>query len=165
MNVIVAVDQNWAIGKEGDLLFHLRGDMKRFRQMTTGKTVLLGRKTLESFPGEKPLPNRRNVVLTSRTQEQPGIEIVHTMEELAAAASSEPEDDVFVIGGGSVYAALLSRCRRAYITRVEAIDAGADTFFPNLDKLPGWEIEQTGEAITENGITYRFVDYMNRNIQ
>jgi dihydrofolate reductase len=165
MNLIVAVDQNWAIGKNGDLLFHLKGDMKRFRQMTTGKTVLLGRKTLESFPGEKPLPNRRNVVLTSGSRQQPGMEVVHTMAELAAAANGEPEDDVFVIGGGSVYAALLSRCRRAYITRVEAVDREADTFFPNLDKLPGWEIEKTGEAMEENGVIYRFVDYINRNIQ
>ena len=164
MNVIVAVDQNWAIGKEGDLLFHLRGDMKRFRRMTTGKTVLLGRKTLESFPGEKPLPNRRNVVLTSGNRQQPGAEIVHTMKELADAASDDPEDDVFVIGGGSVYAALLSRCRRAYITRVEAVDRDADTFFPNLDKLPGWEVERTSEPLTEDGITYRFVDYINRNL-
>ena len=89
----------------------------------------------------------------------------HTMAELAAAADGTPEDDVFVIGGGSVYAALLSRCRRAYITRVEAVDAEADTFFPNLDKLPGWEIEQTSEPITENGVTYRFVDYRNQNVR
>jgi dihydrofolate reductase len=93
------------------------------------------------------------------------MEVVHTMAELAAAANGEPEDDVFVIGGGSVYAALLSRCRRAYITRVEAVDREADTFFPNLDKLPGWEIEKTGEAMEENGVIYRFVDYINRNIQ
>lgn len=164
MNIIVAVDQNWAIGKNGSLLFHLKGDMKRFRQMTTGKTVLMGRKTLESFPGKKPLPNRRNVVLTCETKEQPGVEIVHSMGELTAAAAGEREDDVFVIGGGSVYAALLPHCRRAYVTRVEAADRNADTFFPNLDKLPDWALEKTSQAITEDGVTYYFTDYINRNI-
>lgn len=164
MNLIVAVDRHWAIGKNGGLLFHLSGDMRRFREMTTGGTVLMGRKTLESFPGGNPLPNRRNIVLTSTWKSYPGVEIVHTVEDLAAAADGVPEDSVFVIGGGSVYAALLSRCRHAYVTKVDASVDGADTFFPNLDKLPCWEITQRGEPKTENGIFYQFIDYRNQTL-
>jgi len=161
MNAIVAVDRNWAIGKDGGLLFSLPSDMRRFREMTTGGTVLLGRKTLESFPGGRPLPRRRNLVLTSRALALPGAECFSDLEALLAAAAADAPERVFVIGGGSVYAALLSRCDRAFVTQVDAAAPAPDTFFPNLDALPGWTAERTGEPITENGFTYRFVDYKN----
>ncbi len=163
MNAIVVVDENWGIGRDGSLLFSLPADMKRFRTTTLDGTVLMGRKTLESFPGGKPLPRRRNVVLSTSRDRIPGVETVHTMEQLREAAAGEDPERVFVIGGGSVYTALLPYCRRALVTKADAC-GNADTFFPNLDKLPGWEIEREGEPITENGITYRFVDYVNTKL-
>lgn len=164
MNAIVVVDQNWAIGREGKLLFSLPTDMKRFRALTLDGTVILGRKTLDSFPGGRPLPRRRNIVITRNVDfDREGIDIVPSPE--AAMELSGGGENLWVIGGGSVYAALLSRCKRAYLTKVEAAAQDADTFFPNLDKLPGWEITQTSEPVTENGVTYRFVDYVNTKLK
>ncbi|WP_298031462.1 dihydrofolate reductase [uncultured Dysosmobacter sp.] len=165
MNAIVVVDQNWAIGLEGGLLFSLPTDMKRFRTMTTGGTVVMGRKTFESFPGGRPLPNRRNIVITHNTDfSREGAEVAFSTEEALKMTESEDPNKLWIIGGGSVYATLLSRCERVYLTRVETQVEESDTYFPNLDKLPGWEVEQTGEPITENGFTYRFVDYINTKI-
>ena len=160
MNLIVAVDQNWAIGKDGRLLVNIPADRQLFMKETTGKTVVMGRKTLDSFPGGRPLPKRRNIVITRSPDFcREGCEIVHRPEEALALAGDG--DDVWLIGGGSIYAALLDRCRRASVTRVDSTVSDADTFFPDLDALPNWKIERTGEAITENGLTYRFVDYVN----
>lgn len=165
MNAIVAVDKNWAIGRENDLLFSLPTDMKRFRTLTSGGTVLMGRKTLDSFPGGKPLPKRKNIVLTRNPEfAREGAVVVSDYEAaLAAAADTEP-DRVWLIGGGSVYAALLPLCKRVYLTVVDATAEGADTFFPNLEKLPEWKIETVSEPIEENGLTYRFVDYVNTGL-
>lgn len=165
MNAIVVVDQHWAIGCEGDLLFSLPTDMKRFRSLTLGGTVILGRKTLDSFPGGKPLPKRRNLVLSRNpglTVE--GAETFTSVQALLDAAEGTESDQLWVIGGGSVYTTLLSRCKRVYLTKVDASAAETDTFFPNLDKLPGWEIESVSEPVTENDLTYRFVDYVNTKI-
>lgn len=163
MNAIVVVDQNWAIGREGKLLFSLPTDMKRFRALTLDGTVILGRKTLDSFPDGRPLPRRRNIVITRNVDfDREGIDIVPSPE--AAIELAGGDEKLWIIGGGSVYAALLSRCKRAYLTKVDAAAEGADTFFPNLDKLPGWEIEAVSEPVTENGVTYRFVDYINTKI-
>ena len=165
MNAIVVVDKNWAIGREGGLLFSLPTDMKRFRSLTLDGTVILGRKTLDSFPGGRPLPRRRNIVITRNVDfDREGSEIVASPAAAAELAAGTEDDKLWVIGGGSVYAALLSRCKRAYLTKVDAAAEGADTFFPNLDKLPGWEIEAVSEPVTENGVTYRFVDYINTKI-
>ncbi len=165
MNAIVVVDQNWAIGREGDLLFSLPTDMKRFRSLTLGGTVILGRKTLDSFPGGRPLPQRRNIVITRNVDfDRAGCEIAASPEAaLALAAGTEPEK-LWIIGGGSTYTAFLSRCRRVYLTQVDEEAEGADTFFPNLDKLPGWEVESRGEPLTENGHTYRFLNYINSKL-
>lgn len=165
MNCIVAADQNWAIGREGGLLFSLPTDMKRFRALTLGGTVILGRKTLDSFPGGKPLPKRRNIVITHKLDfDREGAEIVSGLQAALAAAEGTEPDKLWVIGGGSVYTALLSRCKRAYVTKVDAVQADADTFFPNLDKLPGWVLESASEPVTENGLTYRFLDYVNTKL-
>lgn len=165
MNAIVVIDQNWAIGWEGGLLFSLPTDMKRFRTLTTGGTVITGRKTLDSFPGGRPLPNRRNIVVTRNADfAREGAEVASSAEEALKLAADEDTNKLWVIGGGSIYAALLSRCKRVYLTRVETQVEESDTFFPNLDKLPGWEIEHTSEPVTENGVTYRFVDYINTKI-
>ena len=165
MNAIVAVDKNWAIGRDNDLLFSLPTDMKRFRTLTSGGTVLMGRKTLDSFPNGKPLPKRMNIVLTRNSEfAREGAVIVPDYETaLAAAADTEP-DKLWVIGGGSVYAALLSQCKRVYLTVVDAVAEGADTFFPNLEELPEWEVESVSEPIEENGLTYRFIDYVNTKL-
>lgn len=163
MNAIVVVDKNWAIGRDNQLLFSLPTDMKRFRTLTLGGTVLLGRRTLDSFPGGRPLPGRRNIVVTRDPAFQR--EGVVTVTSLAAALEAGADlEHLWVIGGGSIYTALLSRCKRAYLTKVDAAAEDADTFFPNLDKLPGWEVEAVSDPVTENGFTYTFVDYINKNI-
>ena len=163
MNAIVVVDQNWAIGKDNGLLFSLPTDMKRFRTLTMGGTVLLGRRTLDSFPGGRPLPGRRNIVITRDAAfQREGVISVTSLDD-ALEAGADPEH-LWVIGGGSIYTALLSRCKRVYLTKVDAAAEGADTFFPNLDKLPGWEVEAVSDPVEENGVTYRFVDYINKNI-
>lgn len=160
MNAIVAVDATWAIGCQGDLLFSLPTDMRRFRTLTMGGTVILGRKTLDSFPGGKPLPKRRNIVITRNPDlTVEGAEIASGPEE--ALALAQGDENIWVIGGGSVYTALLSRCKRVYLTRVDQAAENADTFFPNLDKLPNWKVEKRSEPVEENGLTYRFIDYVN----
>ena len=160
MNAIVAVDANWAIGCQGALLFSLPTDMRRFRTLTMGGTVILGRKTLDSFPGGKPLPKRRNIVITRNPDlTVEGAEIASGPEE--ALALAQGDENIWVIGGGSVYTALLSRCKRVYLTRVDQAAENADTFFPNLDKLPNWKVEKRSEPVEENGLTYRFIDYVN----
>lgn len=164
MNAIVVVDRHWGIGKDGKLLFSLPADMKHFRTLTTGGTVLMGRKTLDSLPGGKPLPNRRNIVLSSAEKELEGVEIVHTPAAMLSAVRSDPPERVFVIGGGSVYASLLPYCRRVFLTKVDTVAEEPDTYFPNLDKLPGWQVEQCGGDLTENGLTFRFVDYINTKL-
>ncbi|MBQ3898150.1 MAG: dihydrofolate reductase [Clostridia bacterium] len=157
MDIIVAVAKDWGIGKDNDLLFHIPEDMKYFRKMTKGSTVVMGRKTLESFPNGEPLPNRTNVVLTrSRDYEKEGVTVVHNFEELEALNLEEP---VFVIGGASVYRNLLSKCRRAYITKIDAIKP-ADTFFPNLDENPDWELESESETFTFEGVDFKFTTYV-----
>ena len=165
MNAIVVVDRNWAIGRDGGLLFSLPTDMKRFRSLTLGGTVILGRKTLDSFPGGRPLPKRRNIVITRNVDfDREGCEIVPSPQAALEAAAGTEVEKLWVIGGGSVYTALLPKCKRVYLTRVDAAAENADTFFPNLDKLPGWKIEATSEPVEENGVTYRFVDYINTKL-
>ena len=160
MKAIVAVDANWAIGAQGDLLFSLPTDMRRFRSLTMGGTVILGRKTLDSFPGGKPLPKRRNIVITRNSAlTVEGAEIASSPAE--ALAIAEGDENIWIIGGGSVYTALLSRCERVCLTKVDSVVPEADTFFPNLDKLPAWKVESVSEPIEENGHTYRFIDYVN----
>ena len=161
MNAIVIADRNWAIGRNNGLLFSLPGDMKHFRTLTSGGTVIMGRRTLDSFPGGEPLPKRRNIVITRDPDFfREGCEMVHSPE--AALALAGDGNDVWLIGGGSIYAALLDRCRRACVTRVDTAAPEADVFFPDLDALPEWTMERTGEPITENDLTYRFIDYIRR---
>lgn len=166
MNAIVVVDNNWAIGRNGGLLFNLPTDMQHFRDLTLHGTIIMGRRTLISFPGGHLLPDRRNIVITRNVDLVPPEAEVATdpMSALDLIEDDDP-DHVWVIGGGSVYAALLSRCTRAYLTKVDTVAEGEpDTYFPNLDRLPGWEVESTSEPVTENGLTYRFVQYINRNL-
>ena len=139
--------------------------MKRFRSLTIDGTVILGRKTLDSFPAGRPLPRRRNIVITRKVDfDREGCEIVPSPQAALEAAAGTEEEQLWVIGGGSVYTALLPKCKRAFVTRVDSAAPEADTFFPNLDKLPGWEVESVSEPVEENGVTYRFVDYINTKI-
>ena len=163
MNAIVVADRSWAIGRDGGLLFSLPTDMKRFRSLTMGGAVILGRKTLESFPGGRPLPKRKNIVITrQKGLHVEGAVVVSSLAQALDAAGDTPPDQIWVIGGGSVYTALLERCKRVYLTKVDAQAEDPDTFFPNLDKLPGWEVEHESEPVEENGLTFRFVEYINQ---
>lgn len=164
MNSILSADRNWAIGRDNQLLFHISGDMRRFRALTSGGTVIMGRKTLDSLPGGNPLPNRRNLIVTRNTDfSRQGVEVFHSTEDVLAAVHVD-SDDVWVIGGGSVYAALLSRCKEVYVTKVDAEIHDADTFFPNLDKLSGWSASSVSPPESENGLTYQYVTYRNERL-
>ena len=149
MYAIAAVDRHWGIGRDNALLFHIPADMRRFRALTEGKTVLMGRKTLQSLPGGRGLPHRRSIVLTGdRSFTAENAEIVHFPVEAVFQAG----EDAWIIGGESVYRRFLPLCDRVFITKIFA-DGHADAFFPDLDALPNWKIERTGEAVTENGLT------------
>ncbi len=156
MNLIVAVDRNWAIGKDGDQLVYLSEDLKHFKALTTGHPVILGRKTLATFPGGRPLKGRRNMILSRSPGFAPeGAEVFQNLPALLEAA---PED-AFVLGGASVYAALLDKCGTAYVTRIEASFPGPDCFFPNLDRLPQWHVTDEGPTLEEQGLQFRYVTY------
>ena len=156
MELIVAVDRNWAIGRGGDQLVYLPADLKRFKALTTGRTVILGRKTLATFPGGRPLKGRRNLIL-SRT---PGFapEGAEVFPDLGALLAAAPED-ACVIGGESVYRALLPRCSRARVTKIDAAYPGADAFFPNLDGDPAWTVEAEEPPLEHEGLAFRYVTY------
>lgn len=155
MNVIVAVDENWAIGKDGDQLCYIPADLKRFQKLTTGHPVLLGRKTLATFPGGRPLKNRRNLILSSQQDFAPeGGEVFHTLEDALAAAPA----DTFVIGGESVYRQALDRCDTAYVTKIQKAFP-ADRYFPDLDADPAWTIAETEGPYEHEGLTYFYVTY------
>lgn len=156
MNLIVAVDRNWAIGRDGDQLVYLSEDLKHFKALTTGHPVILGRKTLATFPGGRPLKGRRNMILSRSPGFAPeGAEVFQNLPALLEAA---PED-AFVLGGASVYAALLDKCDAAYVTKIEASFPGPDCFFPNLDRLPQWHVTDEGPTLEEQGLRFRYVTY------
>ena len=145
MNVIVAVDENWAIGKDGDQLIYLKEDLKRFRALTMGHPLILGRRTMATFPGGRPLKGRRNLILSRNPDFAPeGGEVYRSMEELLAQA---PED-AFVIGGASVYRALIDRCGTAYVTKIHKTFP-ADCWFPNLDEDLAWEAEEASSPFPQ----------------
>ena len=159
MNLIVAVDENWGIGKDGDLLCRISADMKMFRATTTGHILVLGRKTLESFPNQKPLPNRTHFVLTTNPNyTAEGVTLCHNLEELQQKLQPYAPEDIFVIGGGSVYKQLLPFCQKAYVTKIYQ-HFPADRFFPNLDHLPAWKKTKSGEIQQENGVPFSFDVY------
>lgn len=159
MNLIVNVDKNWAIGLGSKLLVRIPQDMKYFRSMTTGHVVVMGRKTLESFPESKPLPNRANIVLTrDQGYQAPGAVVVHSMEELKEELEKYPGEEIFVIGGGQIYRELLPLCDKAYVTKVDrAFDA--DVYFPDLDQDPQWKMTKVSEEQTYFDLEYVFAVY------
>ena len=155
MNLIVAVDKNWAIGKDGDQLGYLSADRKRFKALTTGHPVILGRKTLATFPGGRPLKGRRNLILSRSANFAPeGAEVFPGMETLLEAAPA----DSFVIGGASVYRQLLPWCDTAYVTKIDRAFP-ADCHFPDLDQDPEWERTEESVPLEQDGIVYRYLTY------
>lgn len=155
MNLIVAADANWAIGLGGDQLCYIPADLKRFRRLTTGHPVLLGRKTLATFPGGRPLKNRRNLILSGDPAfSVEGAEVFRTLEEALAAAPA----DTFVIGGESVYRQTLAFCDTAYVTRLDRAFP-ADRWFPDLDRDPDWEIVGTEGPFDHEGLGFSYVTY------
>lgn len=159
MNIIAAVDKNWAIGKNNELLVRIPMDQKFFRETTTGKVVVMGRKTLESFPNGLPLKNRTNIVLTHNPAYQvKDAIVVHSMEELHRELEKYDTNDVYVIGGQKIYEQLLDECDVAHITKIDyAYDA--DAYFPNLDEKPEWKITADSEEQTYFDLEFYFYKY------
>ena len=156
MTTIACVDRNWAIGRRGELLFRLPADLARFKAITMGHVLLMGRRTFESLPGL--LQGRTHVVLSRDVNfAPPGVTVCRSLEDGIAAAKSLGE--VFVIGGGEVYAALLPYCERALITQVNAAAPDADAFFPHLDEHPGWRLAEAEAWQKENGLRFRYCEY------
>ena len=159
MNLIAAVDKNWAIGCKNKLLVSIPADMKFFRETTTGKVVVMGRKTLESYPNGMPLKKRTNIVLThDKTYKVPDAILVHSMEELHEELKKYPSEDIYVIGGETIYKQLLEECDVAHITKID-YEFEADAYFPNLDELPDWKITQDSEEQTYFDLEYYFYKY------
>ena len=156
MELIVAVYDDWGIGKDGTQPIALSADRKFFRETTRGAMVIVGRRTVADFPGQKPLPGRENVVLTRSTDEIPGFTVCHSPE--AAADLAETAERAMVIGGGSIYKQLLPLCDTAYVTKVHTCPE-SDTYFPNLDADPTWTLEQVLQAGEENGIAFEMCLY------
>jgi dihydrofolate reductase len=166
MIAIAVVDSNWGIGKNGNLLAHLPGDLKYLKETTLGNVVVMGRKTLDSLPGGRPLPGRTTVVLTRdlayRDRVAEGVLVINSVEELLEYAGEPREKSgkrIYVAGGGSVYRALLPYCNRFLITKMyRTFDA--DVFFPDLDAEIGVVLSREEPVVTENGIRYRFTEYI-----
>ena len=154
MNLIVAADKNWGIGKDNKLLVSIPSDMKFFRQETMGKVVVMGRKTLESFPNGLPLKNRTNVVLTSdKNYQVKDAVIVHSIDELLEELKNYDDEEIYVIGGGRVYEEMLPYCNVAHVTKID-FAFEADTHFPNLDADPAWEITASSDEQTYFDLEY-----------
>ena len=158
MNIIVAVDKNWAIGKDNKLLVSIPADMKFFRETTKGNIVVMGRKTLESFPQGQPLQKRVNIVISGNPEYQvKGAVVVHSVEE-AVEECKKYEGEIYVIGGESVYRAMLPYCDTALVTKIDHAYA-ADTYFPNLDENPEWQLTGETEEQTYFDLEYVFTKY------
>lgn len=158
MNAIVAVDEHWAIGNEGQLLERISADLRRFKALTTGHPVILGRKTLQTFPGGKPLPGRENLIMSTTMDAAPeGAKVFRTLDDLLAYAPA----DSFVIGGESVYRALLPYCDAVYLTRIHR-SYPADAFFPDLDAAKEWEITASEGPLEEKGVEFSYLTYTKR---
>ena len=162
MNLIVNVDSNWAIGYRGKLLVSIPEDMKFFRSETTGKVVVLGRKTLDTFPGGQPLKNRTNIILTRNPNYQvKGAIICHSVEEVLEELKKYNSEDVYIIGGDSIYKEFLPYCDVAHVTRTDHV-YDADAWFPNLEEDPAWVLTGEREEKTYFDLEFRFCRYERR---
>ena len=167
MEFIVAVDENWGIGKDGGMLDHLPKDLAFFKRKTTGHVIVMGRKTLESFPGGKPLPDRLNIVLTQQVEfDAPeGVVQVHSLPELARTLRALGRDDVYLLGGASVYARLKDVCRGGYVTHIGHAYDGAEVFFPDLSRDDRWELAETIAHAEDQDKALDFCYYRNLSPQ
>lgn len=165
MKLIVNTDINWGIGKDNGLLFSNKADMKFFRETTTGGTVVMGRKTLESFPGGRPLKNRVNIVMTNNPDYQNDAVIVCRSRTALASAIENAAGEVYLIGGASMYNEFMDCCTHAYVTRTLA-EAEADCFIESLDGRDGWSVVGESELMTaDDGTRFKFVTYQNSNVR
>ncbi len=159
MIISAHASKNWGIGKNGDLMFRLPQDMKFFRETTQNSVVIMGRKTLESFPNKKPLPNRVNIVISRNPDFNPdGVIVAKTIEDAVKIANSYENKEIFIIGGAKIYEAMLPYADTAYITKVFE-DADADSFILDFDNAPDWERAEESDDIDDNGHTIRFTTY------
>lgn len=156
MELIVAVYDDWGIGRDGTQPIALSADRKFFRETTKGAMVIVGRRTIQDFPGQKPLPGRVNVALTRQNKEIPGFTVVNSPEEAVELAKTA--ERAMVIGGGSVYRQMLPYCHKAYVTKVHCTP-DSDTFFPNLEEDSAWELQEVVLSGKENGIAYEMCLY------
>ena len=163
ISAIVAVDNNWGIGFNGDLLEHIPEDLKRFKELTFNKVVIMGRKTWDSLP-KKPLPNRLNLVITRQGRFVDEMTIFLSLEEIISRLNHlDDEDHWFIIGGGEIYKTLLPFCDNVYVTKIFKTYDKVDTYFPNLDNDPNWEIKEQSEVKTYKDIQYQFQLYGIKN--
>ena len=159
MNCIVAVDRNWAIGNKGQLLVSIPADHKFFRQETMGKVIVYGRKTLETFPLAQPLERRTNIILSRNPDYRvKNAQVVHSIEELMEVLKDYPSEDIYIIGGDSIYRQMLPYCDTAHVTMIDHAYE-ADAWFPDLDRDPEWEITADSDEQTYFDIPYTFVKY------
>lgn len=167
MEFIVAVDENWGIGKDGGMLDHLPKDLAFFKRKTTGHVIVMGRKTLESFPGGKPLPDRLNIVLTQQVEfDAPeGVVQVHSLPGLARTLRALGRDDVYLVGGASVYARLKDVCKGGYVTHIRHAYDGAEVFFPDLSRDDRWELAETIAHAEDQDKALDFCYYRNLSPQ
>ena len=163
MNLIVAVDENWGIGYIGKIQWHIKEDMAYFKSKTIDKTVIMGRKTLDSFKNGKPLKNRKNIVLTRDMDfKRDDVIVVNTIEQALKKIENENSSDVYVIGGESIYQALIPYCDKAYVTKVHGIFK-ADKHFLNLDNDPQWTaVHISDRLMTESGVHITFYEYQRK---
>lgn len=158
MKAIVVVDSNWGIGKDNKLLIHLPGDLKYFKERTLGKTVVMGRETLESLPGGELLPGRKNVILSRNQEYEANCSVCNSTEELLNLANSQDTEDVFIIGGEKIYREFLPYCDTCYVTKIDKT-FDADKFFCNLDEEEEFSVVWESEIKEDDGTRYRFVEY------
>ncbi len=165
MNLIVAVDNNWGIGKKNQLLYNIKADMTFFRKQTLNKVVVMGEKTFNSFPQKKPLKNRINIVLSDDVNfNVQDCTVVHTLEDMFDEIKKYNEDDVYLIGGASLYNLLLPYCKRAYVTKINS-SKDADKFITNIDTLKNWIIENETDECLEGEYSFKFVTYKNLKVK
>ncbi len=166
MNLIVAVDEKWAISKDNKLLVNIPEDKQYFREMTKDNIVIVGKNTLESFPDGKPLEDRVNIVVAlEKHYIKEGVVVVHNLEDAVKKAKEYEDKDVYVIGGSSIFRQFLPYCKKAYITKIYKTFEDADTFIPNLDELENWaEMCESVKKVHE-GLEYTFVTYVNKKLE
>ena len=159
MNMSVAVSSNWGIGYKNDLLFRISPDLKRFRRLTMGKTLVMGHNTFKSLPNQQPLPGRKNIVLSRKLWlEIPGACVANSKEQVMEMTKN---DETFIIGGEQIYRLFLDNCTRIYLTRVHAAPK-ADCFFPNLDIYPGWYLEHKSGTLHAGGYEFVYCEYVSK---